>query len=78
MGFWIKLTIAPARVALGITTFLAVKVSSDSEVPNIPAHILNTIQTFIKTLGQSFSRGMPKVSYVKMIDVWMIGLESFI
>ena len=26
MGFWIKLTVAPARVALGITTFLAVKV----------------------------------------------------
>lgn len=47
MGFWIKLTIAPARVALGITTFLAVKVSSDSEVPNIRAHILNTIKTFI-------------------------------
>ena len=54
MGFWIKLTVAPARVALGITSFLAVK-----------------------TLGQAFSRGMPKVSYVKMIDVWMIGLVSF-
>ena len=26
MGFWVKLTAAPARVALGITTFLAVKV----------------------------------------------------
>ena len=36
MGFWIKLTVAPARVALGITTFLAVKVRarylSDSEI----------------------------------------------
>ena len=54
MGFWIKLTVAPARVALGITSFLAVK-----------------------TLGQAFSKGMPKVSYVKMIDVWMIGTVSF-
>ena len=32
----------------------------------------------METLGQTFSRGMPKVSYVKMIDVWMITCDTFV
>ena len=69
MGFWIKLTVAPARVALGITTFLAVKVRASFNT------VVDFHKALIKTLGQTFSRGMPKVSYVKMIDIWMIGPE---
>ena len=43
-GFWINISNPPARVALGVTTFLA-----------------------IKSLSHSFSHGVPKASYIKVI-----------
>ena len=38
------------------------------------------ITTFlaVSTLGQTFTRGMPKVSYIKAIDVWMISCSTFV
>ena len=38
------------------------------------------ITTFlaVNTLGQTFTRGMPKVSYIKAIDVWMISCSTFV
>lgn len=55
IAFWIKLDNAPARVTLGIATFLTI-----------------TQQT------QTFNSGLPKVSYIKAIDIWMCTCNFFV
>jgi len=55
LSFWINLEIAPARVTLGITTFLAI--------------IAET---------QYFNQEMPKVSYIKAVDIWNFVCITFV
>ena len=54
-SFWVKLDIAPARVTLGIATFLT-----------------------LATQQNAIIGGLPRVSYVKAIDIWMIGCQVFV
>ncbi|CAG5097766.1 Oidioi.mRNA.OKI2018_I69.XSR.g15222.t1.cds [Oikopleura dioica] len=54
-AFWIKVDHVPARVTLGVTTFLAILGQS-----------------------QSINSSMPKVSYLKALDVWLIVCNIFV
>ena len=54
-SLWIKLDIAPARVTLGIATFLT-----------------------LSSQQSALMKGLPKVPYVKAIDIWMTGCSLFI
>ena len=79
-GFWIKLTASPARnrfVKSWTISFgpLVVHIRWKNR-----RRVTLGITTFlaVSTLGQTFTRGMPKVSYIKAIDVWMISCSTFV
>ena len=77
-GFWIKLTVPPARVGLCITTYLSLKTLG--QVRFDQKLILDNVENFnLKwswNVWKSFIRDIPKVPYIKIIDVWMFACES--
>ena len=90
-GFWIKLTASPARNRLHFATFrykpyhMVHMIKSPLKFISYTVYdrslrVTLGITTFlaVNTLGQTFQRGMPKVSYIKAIDVWMISCSTFV
>ena len=61
LSFWIKLQIAPARVTLSIATFLTIS-QQQATINQGGFHAMLHLQYFL---------ALPRVSYVKAIDIWM-------
>ena len=71
-GFWIKLSVPPARVGLCITTYLSLKTLGQARFRSY----LPSLKSNCKKRSKSFIRDIPKVPYIKIIDVWMFACES--
>ena len=61
LSFWIKLQIAPARVTLSIATFLTIS-QQQATINQGDSSNLFSLQLY---------SALPRVSYVKAIDIWM-------
>ena len=86
-GFWIKLSVPPARVGLCITTYLSLKTLGQVRFwswLHVPVQITDITQYPIcidqncQKRWKSFIRDIPKVPYIKIIDIWMFACESLV
>ena len=93
-SFWIKLSVAPARVALGITTYLSIKTLAFTFQNGMPRNrsniVIFSMRRTPKTTGAILNctnvrhsdsvsfETYKRVSYVKAIDIWMLGCDTFV
>ncbi|XP_066907680.1 glycine receptor subunit alpha-3 [Halyomorpha halys] len=77
VSFWMDVDSVPGRTTLGVTTLLAVS-SQSSVYLNFFKWINFIIGAEPSILSSRIQSGLPQVSYVKAIDVWMGTCTAFV